>query len=79
MYVRKLLFDEIVIYGILLLKGNKCTLGTDGTVKELLFSIFKIFIELCLCRENCMKINCGQNARAIIIGLSSDGENLVNN
>ena len=26
-----------------------------------------------------MKINCGQNARAIITGLSSDGENLLNN
>ena len=73
------MFDEIVIYGILLLKGNKCTLGTDGTVNELLFSISKIFIELWLCRENCMKIYCGQNARVIITGLSSDGDNLLKN
>lgn len=58
------MFDEIVIYEILLLRGNKSTLGIDGIVKELLLSMSKIFIELGLCRENCMKINHGQNARA---------------
>ena len=47
--------------------------------ERLLFSISKIFIELWLCRENCMKIYCGQNARVIITGLSSDGDNLLKN